>query len=72
MVFSVLLAALVAVAVVSQVTFALCAGRAERAGDGDRASELRGRGVTIFAWFTVGWIIVVVLLLAVVLVVRPI
>jgi hypothetical protein len=72
MLFSVLLGALVAVAVVSQVSCGLFGTRAERAGDAERAHMLRARGVTFFSWFAVAWIVAVVLLLAVILVVRPI
>ena len=72
MLFAVLLGALVAVAVFSQASFGMCAARAERGGDPERARVLRARGVTFFAWFAVAVIVVVVLLLAVALVVRPI
>jgi hypothetical protein len=63
--FGVLLAALVVVAVVSQVSFGVCATRAERAGDPERARVLRERGVTLFSWFAVAVIVVMVLLTAV-------
>ncbi len=71
MMFGVLLAALVVVAVVSQVSFGVCATRAERAGDEERARVLRARGVTLFSWFAVVVVVVMVVLTAVVVLFAP-
>jgi hypothetical protein len=71
MLFGVGLAALVVVAVVSQVSFGMCATRAERSGDTERARGLRARGVTLFSWFAVAVVVVVVFLAAVALLFVP-